>query len=74
MERALQIAAKAIEAEKQIFALTEENEALEIALNTSLQFLQWPNITRFSIWAGTFLNASLLASVYQHIAAPTLLK
>ncbi len=39
MERALQIARqKAIEAEKQIFALTEENETLEIALNTSLQF------------------------------------
>lgn len=39
MERALQIAhQRAIEAQKRIMALTEENETLEIALNTSLQF------------------------------------
>lgn len=39
MERALQIAhQRAIEAERRILALTEENETLEIALNTSLQF------------------------------------
>ena len=39
MERALQIAhQRAIEAERRIFALTEENETLEIALNTSLQY------------------------------------
>lgn len=39
MERALQIAhQKAIEAERRILALAEENETLEIALNTSLQF------------------------------------
>ncbi len=39
MERALQIAQrKAIESERRIFALTEENETLEIALNTSLKF------------------------------------
>ena len=39
MERALKIASqKAIEAEKRICVLTEENETLEIALNTSLQF------------------------------------
>lgn len=39
MERALQIAhQRAIEAEQRILALTEENETLEIALNTSLQF------------------------------------
>ena len=39
MERALQIAhRKAIEAETRILALTEDNETLEIALNTSLQF------------------------------------
>jgi len=39
MERALQIAhRRAIEAERRIFALTEENETLEIALNTSLKF------------------------------------
>lgn len=39
IERALQIAHKrAIEAESKIFALREENETLEIALNTSLQF------------------------------------
>ena len=39
MERALQIAQqKAIEAERKIFALVEENETLEIALNTSLKF------------------------------------
>lgn len=39
MERALQIARqKAIEAERKIFALVEENETLEIALNSSLKF------------------------------------
>lgn len=39
MERALQIAQqRAKEAERRIFALAEENETLEIALNTSLQF------------------------------------
>jgi phage anti-repressor protein len=39
MERALQIAhRRALEAERQIFALAEENETLEIALNTSLKF------------------------------------
>ncbi len=39
MERALQIAhQRAIEAERRIFALTEENETLEIALNSSLQY------------------------------------
>lgn len=39
MERALQIAhTRAIEAERKIFALTEDNETLEIALNTSLQY------------------------------------
>ena len=39
MERALQIAhQRALEAERRIFALTEENETLEIALNTSLRF------------------------------------
>lgn len=39
MERALQIAhQRAIEAECRIFALAEENETLEIALNTSLRF------------------------------------
>lgn len=39
MERALAIAhRRAVEAERQIFALSEENETLEIALNTSLQF------------------------------------
>lgn len=39
MERALQIAhQRAIEAERKILALSEENETLEIALNTSLQF------------------------------------
>jgi phage anti-repressor protein len=39
MERALQIAhRRALEAERQIFALAEEKEALEIALNTSLKF------------------------------------
>ena len=39
MERALQIAQqRAKEAERRIFALAEENESLEIALNTSLQF------------------------------------
>lgn len=39
MERALQIAQqKAIEAERKIFALVEENETLEIALNSSLKF------------------------------------
>ena len=38
MERALQIAhRRALEAERRIFALGEENEALEIALNTSLR-------------------------------------
>ena len=39
MERALQIAQqRAIEAESRIFALTEENDTLEIALNTSLKY------------------------------------
>ncbi len=39
MERALQIAhQRAIEAERRIFALREENETLEIALNQSLQY------------------------------------
>lgn len=39
MERALQIAKqRAIEAERRILALSEENETLEIALNTSLQY------------------------------------
>ena len=39
MERALQIARqRALEAERRIFALAEENESLEIALNTSLRF------------------------------------
>jgi phage anti-repressor protein len=39
MERALQIAHKqAIEAERRIFGLLEENEELEIALNESLQY------------------------------------
>lgn len=39
MERALQIAQqRAIEAEARIFALTEENDTLEIALNTSLKY------------------------------------
>lgn len=39
MERALQIAhRRAIEAERRILALAEENETLEIALNTSLHF------------------------------------
>lgn len=39
MERALQIAhRRAIEAERRILALAVENETLEIALNTSLQF------------------------------------
>ena len=39
MERALQIAhRRALEAERRIFALGEENEALEIALNTSLRY------------------------------------
>ena len=39
MERALQIAQqRAKEAEIKIFALSEENETLEIALNTSLKF------------------------------------
>ena len=39
MERALQIAhQRALEAERRIFALSEENETLEIALNTSLKF------------------------------------
>jgi len=39
MERALQIAQqRAIEAERRIFALTETNETLEIALNESLKF------------------------------------
>lgn len=39
MERALQIAhQRAKEAERRIFALAEENETLEITLNTSLQF------------------------------------
>ena len=39
MERALQITQqKAIEAERKIFALVEENETLEIALNSSLKF------------------------------------
>jgi hypothetical protein len=39
MERAMQIAhARAMEAERRIFALAETNEALEIALNTSLKF------------------------------------
>jgi phage anti-repressor protein len=39
MERAMQIAhQRAIEAERRIFALAEEKETLEIALNTSLKF------------------------------------
>jgi len=39
MERALKIAhRRAAEAERRIFALAEENETLEIALNTSLRF------------------------------------
>ena len=39
MERALQIAhRRALGAERRIFALGEENEALEIALNTSLRY------------------------------------
>lgn len=39
MERAMQIAhQRALEAERRIFALAEENESLEIALNTSLRF------------------------------------
>lgn len=39
MERTLQIAhQRALEAERRIFALAEENESLEIALNTSLRF------------------------------------
>lgn len=39
MERALQIAhQRAIEAERRIFELEEENETLEIALNQSLQY------------------------------------
>ena len=39
MERAMQIAhQRAIEAERKIFMLAEENESLEIALNTSLKF------------------------------------
>ena len=39
MERALQIAhRRALEAERRIFALAEENETLEVALNTSLKF------------------------------------
>ena len=39
MERALQIAhRRALEAERRIFALAEENEILEVALNTSLKF------------------------------------
>lgn len=39
MERALQIAhQRALEAERRIFALADENESLEIALNTSLRF------------------------------------
>lgn len=39
MERALQIAhQKALEAQRRIMDLTEENETLEIALNASLQF------------------------------------
>lgn len=39
MERALMIAHnRAIEAEKRIFALSEEKESLEIALNISLQY------------------------------------
>jgi phage anti-repressor protein len=39
MERALHIAhQRAIEAERKIFALTEDNETLEIALNTSLKY------------------------------------
>ena len=39
VERALQIAhRRALEAERRIFALAEENETLEIALNTSLKF------------------------------------
>lgn len=39
MERALMIAhRRVLEAERRIFALTEENETLEIALNTSLKF------------------------------------
>ena len=39
MERALQIAhRRALEAERRIFALGEENEALEIALNTPLRY------------------------------------
>lgn len=39
MERAMQIAhQRTIEAQKQIMALVEENESLEIALNASLQF------------------------------------
>jgi len=40
MERALHIAhRRALEAERRIFALAEENETLEIALNTSLKFI-----------------------------------
>ena len=39
MERALQIAhQRALEAERRIFALAEENETLEVALNASLKF------------------------------------
>jgi hypothetical protein len=39
MERALQIAhQRALEAQRRIMDLTEENETLEIALNASLQF------------------------------------
>lgn len=39
MERALQIAhRRAVEAERRIFALAEEKESLEIALNQSLQY------------------------------------
>lgn len=39
MERALQIAhRRALEAERRIFALAEENETLEIALNSSLKY------------------------------------
>jgi phage anti-repressor protein len=39
MERAMQIAhARAVEAERRIFALSETNETLEIALNESLKF------------------------------------
>ena len=39
MERALQIAhRRALEAERRIFGLLEENETLEIALNESIQF------------------------------------